>query len=384
MKIAIAVPGRFHLFYLAQQLLKRGYLSQLITSYPKFEVRKYGIPDDKMSTVVAKELIQRGWAFLPRFLQNLYNPQYAIHGLFDTISSLKLEPSDLFIGMLAAYPKTMKKAKKMGARVIIENGSSHTLYAVNILKEEYDKFGAKYEPFQISHEKLIKHNVSAYEDADYISVPSLFAKRTFLEYGVPEDKIIHVPYGVELSQFRQIPKKDNIFRVIFVGGMTLQKGVHYLIRAFAELNLPDSELVLVGTMSAEMEPFFKKYDGKFRYAGHVPQGELFRYYSRSSVFAIMSIQEGLALVTPQAMACGLPVVATTNTGAEDIVRDGKDGFIIPIRDCNALKEKLLYFYMNPEARDFIGKSAKERVSQGFTWDDYGEHIIAEYERIYKK
>jgi len=87
------------------------------------------------------------------------------------------------------------------------------------------------------------------------------------------------------------------------------------------------------------------------------------------------------MVQPQAMACGLPVIATTNTGAEDIIRDGKDGFVIPIRDVEKLKEKLIYLYENPEICRKIGESAKQRVSQGFTWDDYGDKIINIYENI---
>ena len=77
------------------------------------------------------------------------------------------------------------------------------------------------------------------------------------------------------------------------------------------------------------------------------------------------------------------MICTTNTGGEDIVRDGKDGFIIPIRDTEALKEKLVYLYESPKIRESMGQSAKERVSGGFTWDDYGEKMVREYERIIK-
>ena len=87
------------------------------------------------------------------------------------------------------------------------------------------------------------------------------------------------------------------------------------------------------------------------------------------------------MVQPQAMACGLPVIATTNTGAEDIIRDGKDGFVIPIRDVEKLKEKLIYFYENPEICWKMEESAKQRVSRGFTWDDYGDKIIKLYADI---
>ncbi len=381
MKVAISVPGRFWLFNLAQQLLKRDYLEQLITSYPKFEVKKYGIPKEKVSSILIKEILFRGWHKLPGFLRNTYNPQYFIQQTFDYFACLALRKADIVAGGSSSFLKTLRKAKKLGAITIVEHGSSHIIYQTNILKEEYEKFGLK--PI-VAHPKIIEKELKEYEEADYISIPSLFVKRTFLEKEIPDSKIIHVPYGVDLSLFKQIPKRDDIFRVIFAGGMTLRKGVHYLLQAFSELKLPNSELFLIGSINNEIKPFFKKYEGGFRYIGHVPQSELHKYYSQGSVFAMMSIEEGLAMVQPQAMACGLPIICTTNTGGEDIVRDGKDGFIIPIRDTEKLKEKLVYFYENPEIRATMGKSAKERVSSGFTWDDYGLRMIGEYERIMRE
>ncbi len=393
MKVAISVGGRFHLFNLAQQLLKRNSLSQLITSYPKFEVVKYGIPKSLVSSIIIKEILDRGWRHLPGFLQNLYNPQYFIHEIFDRAASWHIKPADIVVGGSSVYLHTMKKVKEFGGISVLERGSSHMLYQNEILKEEYEKYGVKITPYKLPHKKVIEKELIEYEETDYISIPSSYVKRTFLEKGIPESKIIQVPYGVDISHFHQIPKKDNVFRVVFVGGMSLRKGVHYLLKAFSELKLPNSELFLIGSMNDEIKPFFKKYVTAFRrgptesgkgqivYIGHVLQNELYKYYSQGSVFAIMSIEEGLAMVQPQAMACGLPVICTTNTGGEDIVRDGKDGFVIPIRDINKLKEKLVYLYKNKDVLEKMGKSAKERVSAGFTWDDYGIKIISEYKRI---
>jgi len=90
------------------------------------------------------------------------------------------------------------------------------------------------------------------------------------------------------------------------------------------------------------------------------------------------------MVQAQAMACGLPAVITTHTGGEDIVRNGVDGFIVPIRDVSALKEKILYFYENEEARRTMGASALNRVKHGFTWKDYGERMIKYYQKILAK
>ncbi|MBI5079278.1 glycosyltransferase family 4 protein [Candidatus Wolfebacteria bacterium] len=379
MKVTISVIGRFHLFNLAQQLLKRDYLRQLITSYPKFEVIKYGIPKNKISSVVIKEIIERGWRKLPRFLKNIYNPQCFIHEIFDRIAAFNLKKGADIVIVSGLH--TLKKAKKMGAITIGERGSSHILYQNKILKEEYEKLGVKIEPFMLPHPKIIENELKAYKEVDYISVPSFFVKRTFLEYGFPENKIIHVPYGVDLSQFRQVSKKDDVFRIIFAGGMTLRKGIHYLLQAFSELDLSNSELLLIGKFNNEIKPFFEKYEGKFKWINAVPQKELYKYYSQGSVFVMPSLEEGLSMVQLQAMACGLPLICTTNTGGDDIIRDGVDGFVVPIRNVEKLKEKILYFYQNPEAQKLMSQSAKNRVSSGFTWDDYGGKMIKIYEKI---
>lgn len=380
MNITLSVGGRFHAFYLADQLHKRKNLRRLITSYPKFEVVKYGIPREKVSSLLMIEFLSRGRDYLPLLLTGFYNPQYAISDLFDRRASKLLTNSDIVVAWSSFALHTIRKAREMGSVTIVERGSSHMLYQMEILREEYEIYGFK--P-QLAHTKIVEKELLEYKEADYIAIPSLFVKRTFLERGIPKEKLIHVPYGVDLASFRQIPKQDKTFRIIYCGGMILRKGVHYLLQAFSELNLPGTELWLIGSMSSEMRPFLKRYgNDKIIHNGPYPQKELYKYYSQGSVFVMMSIEEGLALVQPQAMACGLPIICTTNTGGEDIIRNGSNGFIITIRNVEALKERLLYLYENPDVCKAMGQSAKERVSKGFTWDDYGERISAEYSRIY--
>lgn len=383
MKIAISVPGKFHLFNLAQELLKRGYLSQLITSYPKFEVLKYGIPRQKINSVLRKEIIQRLSHKIP-FLSNWWSSQFLALEVFDKKAAKFLKPCDIFVGASSASLHTMRAAKKFGAITILERGGAHILYQDKILKEEYEKLGLRVRPYQLAHPKVIAKELQEYKEADYVSIPSLFVKKTFLEAGFPENKLIHIPYGVDLGEFKPATKKDDVFRVVYAGGMTLQKGLHYLLQAFAEFNLPNSELLLIGAKSPEIEPFFQKYKGHYKWIGRVPQKELSSYYTQSSVFVLNSIHDGFGMVIIQAMACGLPVIATQNTGGPDIIREGENGFVIPIRDVEALKEKLLYLYEHPEEGRKMGELAEKRVREGFTWEDYGEKMIAAYNRILKK
>ena len=87
------------------------------------------------------------------------------------------------------------------------------------------------------------------------------------------------------------------------------------------------------------------------------------------------------MVQPQAMACGLPLICTSNTGGEDLIENGVEGFIIPMRNVEALKERINFLYRNQDACREMGQAAKRRMQVGFTWDDYGQKIVNTYRTI---
>jgi glycosyltransferase involved in cell wall biosynthesis len=384
MKISITVGGKFCAFILAKHLADRGHLEQIITSYPKYLVSRDGVPRGKVTSVITKEVLERTWKHMPGFLRHSFNPQYAIHMLYDILASYRVRQTDLLIGWANYSSITLGRAKKRGIPTALTVGNSHISYQSRILDEEYRKFSIAFSGHR-PHPKLVPKSLKEYEMADHIFVNSLFVKHSFIEEGVPESKLVHVPEGVDLSQFRQVPKSDDVFRIVFAGGLSLRKGTHYLLQAFSELNLKNAELVFLGVVNDEIKPFLKKYaNDRVKCLGHVPQAELYKQYSEGSVLVLPSVEDGFGLVILQAMACGLPVIASENTGALDLIRDGEDGFIIPIRNVEALKEKILYFYENPEKAREMGASGKERASHGFTWDDYGANMVRALERIVLK
>jgi len=377
MKVTVSVSGRFHAFNLAQQLHKRGYLHRLISTYPTFEITKYGIAPTFVRSIWHLEILSRAWQRLPGWVRGDRNLQLWFLENFDRSVLRCLSPGfDLFVGWSGACFWSLHRAKEMGAMTVIERGSSHMEYQTQILQEEYERWGLK---FTATHPGVYERELQSYADADRIAIPSLFVKRTFLERGIPESKLIHVPYGTSLAEFYPVQKEDKTFRVIHCGGITLRKGVQYLLQAFYELNLPDAELWLVGSLTPEIEPFLAKYQSdRIILKGKQPQNQLRWFYSQCSVFCLASIEEGLAMVQPQAMGCGLPVIHTTNTGGEDIVRNGVDGFCVPIRDVEALKEKILFFYENPAQQVEMGNNALEQARKSLSWDDYGQKTVSAY------
>ena len=381
MKVCISAHARHRGFYLAKYLHSLSALSQLYTAYPKFKSRQ-------LAPSLLGKTINIATPFLIQKILFKLNPviadscAYMLHEWYDRSVAKSYGTADIIHCWSSYFLNTLRLAKKLGSIAIVDRASAHILSQKAILKEEYDCIGVK---IKLIDHKIIGKELQEYEEADYISIPSHFVKRTFLEHGISEKKLIHIPYGVDLGDFRPIPKEDKIFRIIHCGAISIQKGVHYLLQAFYELNLPDAELWLIGGMNDEIKHFLEKYDnGRVFHKGPYHQNELYRYYSQGSVFCLASIQEGFGMVLPQAMACRLPAICTTNTAGEDIIRDEIDGFIVPIRDVGALKEKILFMYENPERCREMGESAQLRVQSGFSWDDYGGKMIGEYQKVLAK
>jgi glycosyltransferase involved in cell wall biosynthesis len=380
MKITISVLGRFHLFHLAKELQDHNFLARLITSYPKFEAVKYGLNPENITSLLSHEIHNRGWRQLSRFTASLFNPQYLIFELYDRHAARHLmTPGDIFVGLSSCCLYSLRRARRMGAKTVLERGSSHMLYQREILTEEYRKFGLEKE---VVHPQVVERELNEYQEADYISIPSTYVKETFIQQGIPAAKLIQTPYGVDLANFHPGPKHDKIFRIIHCGGLSIRKGIPYLLQAFSELRLKDAELWLIGSITDEIKPFLRQFSSPaIVHKGPFPEKDLYKYYSQGSVFCLASIEEGFGMVTVQAMACGLPVICTTNAGAADIIREEENGFIVPIRDVEALKEKILYFYEHPGAGRGMGESARQRVQAGFSWSDYGHKMIAAYRKI---
>jgi glycosyltransferase involved in cell wall biosynthesis len=294
--------------------------------------------------------------------------------------------ADIFIGFAGVSLDAIKAAKEKGMITILERGSSHRYYQQNIMKNEFKKLNIHTKIDFSESEEVYVREMQEYELVDYISIPSSFVKRTFVEQGFDENKLIVNPYGVDLVEFRQIPKNDNVFRIIFAGGGNIRKGYHYLLQAFYELDLPNCELWHLGALSPEMMPFLDKYKHKnWILKGHISQSELYKYYSQGSVFILPSLEDGFGMVIFQAMSCGLPVILSENTGGYDAIsQDGEEGFVIPVKNVEAIKDKILYMYNNPDLAKSMGDKAKMKVANGFTWNDYGNRYIENLEVIYNR
>lgn len=374
----IAVVGRFHAFDLARELNVHGLLNKLQTTYPKFIARRWHIPEKKIIGEPFLEILRRYGHRIP-FLPSVRIDEFIHCNHGRNAARNLIGDCDVFIGWSGSSLEALIAARETNVTTILERGSSHCSEWRHLMYDEYQRIGKSFDfMYNFWQRELLE-----YELADYIAIPSSFVRDSFIRHGVAAGKLLVNPYGVDLGDFKQENKEDNVFRVLSVGGLTLRKGSRYLLQAFKELDLPNAELWHIGSVNPEMQPFLEQYaSDKIIFHGHKPQAELHKFYSQGSVFALMSIEEGMAMVQCQAMACGLPLICSTNTGGADLIgEDEKAGYVVPIRDVDALKEKVLYLYKNPDLCIAMGQTAKQRIAAGLTWADYGNRYAENIRRV---
>jgi starch synthase len=254
---------------------------------------------------------------------------------------------------------------------VCDRGSTHQRYQENVVAEEYRRWGAT--P-AASAPHIVVREEKIYAQADAITVPSTVAKRSFIAMGVPAEKVHVIPYGVRLDQFTRTAEPEvGAFNVLFAGQVSLRKGIPYLLQAFAAVKHPQKTLTVVGSVQDDVRALLPTLpqDG-VTFTGSIPQAELAKKMSASHLLVLPSVEEGLALVQGQAMACGCPVLATTATGAEDLFTDGVEGFIVADRDVAALTERMQQVADDPALRRKLSEASLERVKFLGGWDQYGD------------
>jgi len=265
---------------------------------------------------------------------------------------------------------TFTEAKERGIVCLYDLPILYYRTAQQIQREEAELFPELKSSLQAINEpewKLErKHN--EINLADHIFVASSVTGSSLLKEGISPSKITIIKYGAPTDLFYPDKKSDGIFRVLFVGRVGPRKGIHYLLNAWKSLNLTNAEMLLVG-IDEFPEGWLEKNIDSVRYISSVPYHKLNRYYNDANVFVLPSLIDGFGLVLLEAMSCGIPVITTTNTAGPDIITDGVEGFVVPIRDVDSIKEKIEWSYDNPSKLNSMGRAARRKAEE-LTWSDY--------------
>jgi len=378
-EVVLSTIGKFHTFDLARQMQKRGALGAIFSGYPRFKLKNEGLPKSSVHTF--PYLHAPYMRFAPRSTAARLLWEWQDKIWFDRYVAKYIPRCDVFSGLSGSALHSGRAAQSKGAKYICDRGSSHIRFQDQILREEYDRQGI---PYTGVDPRVIRREMAEYEAADAITVPSTFALETFVSAGVGRRKMRLVSYGVDLKTFFPCSEKSaKEFHVLFVGGIAVRKGVAYLLQAFDKLQCANKTLTLVGSLSPEMEHVIKQIQQRedIHVTGHMPQSQLKSIMSSSHVMVLPSVEEGLALVQAQAMACGCPIIATENTGARDLFTDGREGFIVPIRNADSIADRLQAMADDRELSHRMSNAAVQRVRSIGGWDGYGDTIYSVFTEL---
>lgn len=333
------------------------------------------------------------------------------------ISTIKTTPFESFLFNIRAK-KALLDLLKSDKIDIIHQTYDYNTFPISKKKIKVPIVATIHHPFK-DERKIIKANMSFIEYLNYlsrrrlhylekmqkklceradkiISVSTYTARSIIKEYGIPADKLEVIPNGVDINRFNpnvngyKMRKKWNIHSepiVLFVGRLDYNKGVRYLIEAFSKIikDICDAKLVIVGQGPTinNIKYLINKYnlEKSVKLVGRVSDEELPKAYNASNIIVLPSLMEGFGISLLESMACGKPCIATRAGGVEDVILNGKTGFIVTPADSDSLYQAINDLLIDDDLVQEFGRNCRKRVDEYFTWDNIGKRTLAVYEKV---
>ncbi|MFZ0052778.1 MAG: glycosyltransferase [Desulfobaccales bacterium] len=340
--------------------------------------RQEGLAPERVVSLGIPDLIERVGRSR---LEKLFQPgllSYCSMRAFGRLSRNYLEGASLFHVRSGYGRGAMARAKQQGAVCLVDHSIADPIFTAEILQEEASRWRLP-NTFPHWHWRCVSLDL---DEADHLLVNSPFVRDTLVACrGLPAQRITVLPLSVDLARFSPATasgRRPGAFRILFVGEIGLRKGVLYLLEAFKRLKLTQAELVLIGGIT-DIGERLAQSDVKFSHIPVMPHEDLVPYLQNSSVFVFPSLVEGSARVIQEAEACGLPVITTPNSGS--FIKDGEDGYLVPIRDVDALAERLLELYNHSERRAAMGIAARRTAEREFTPQRYHDGLMDLYKKL---
>ncbi|HYE94767.1 MAG TPA: glycosyltransferase family 4 protein [Rubricoccaceae bacterium] len=380
MKVAIVVHGRFHAFDLARAVLARGHDVVLFTNYPRRVVARFGFPPERVHSFVLHGVLAR---VLHRLRLHRTPPfEAGVHRLFGRWAAARLrrEHWDRLHVWSGVAEETFRASLPGAPLKTLMRGSAHVRTQARLLEEEERRVGT---PLDRPSAWMIGREEREYALSERILVLSSFARRTFMEEGEPAEKVRVYPLAARLDQFhasaevvearRARIRSGAPLRVLYVGALSFQKGLRDLLDMAR--CLPGDRFIFrcVGPLAPEVREAVAQRPPSVELVGKRPQHQLPAEYAWGDVFVFPTLQDGFAVVLAQAQASGLPILTTPNGAGPDIIREGKTGWILPVRSPSRFAERLRWCDAHREAlAEMVAKTYE--VFRPLTWDEVAIHF----------
>jgi glycosyltransferase involved in cell wall biosynthesis len=355
-----------------------GWLHRAARQYPRFLIEGPG--GESIAEARWFDLAQRaGWAALRRTpgLRRSEQLQYPFSLAYIHLALPAIEGSDLVLCWFQRSLEVLRAAEQRGVPRVLELPMNHIDAFLADVSEERRRWSISGPMFSAIPATLVHRMRRECQEAPAISVLSSYSRRTLLDHGVPASRVEVLPLGIDHERF--VPAEGRApgpLRLMFAGRVEALKGVAYLLQALALLPTADLEVFLVGPLMPEAPALLARFPDPRVRVITATSAEMPAWYRRADVFVFPTLNDSFGLVLLEAMASGLPVIASETSGAPDIVREGVDGVVIPRRDPAALAERIGYFLEQPGRAAEMGARARERVLSAYTQAHYREGLRA--------
>jgi glycosyltransferase involved in cell wall biosynthesis len=413
-KILLAHPGRQHSFRVAKALKENGLLFRYVTTVYNKEnsllmrfIRLFLSEDNRIrankrrcqvlednDVLLYNELTgyllllliridksRKIYTWLNEQIRDSFGRKVAKYAIKNNVDAVICYDTNAF----ACFELLIKKAPHI--KRIIDHAHPPRNYLYKIYQEKMAAAGKFKETYEASG-YILNKNIADYfgkeiKLADYHIVASNFSKEALIYNKVDKSRIIKAPYGVDNTFAQNGIKKMNTdkLKVLFVGEINQRKGIAQILEAAKQLNSNNINFNLIGAGKEYKSHLYKEYEPYVNFMGRVSFETLKEQYVINDIFVFPSMGEGFGLVLLEAMASGLPVIASQNCAGPDLIENGYNGFLIEAGDTEALKEKIMWFYNNLDKLPEMSKNARS-TALNYTWENYEKKLIEGLEKIF--
>lgn len=390
--ILVSNPGKQYTHQLLNALQKNNYVYKFITSV-WYKPSSFPYSFFKFLPILLKKILQK--EFLKRYDENVISDnviqfpylevireigdkafgqkfsermQYYRDRLHDRYAANRLKDfnADMVIGYEESCLETFREAKKYGMTTVLDLAQIH-FHEITNISNQFPIFKELYKNVSL-RKKINKIKEEELKLADYIICLSEWAKESLIKNNIPSHKIYVANLGFDPDKFKGKEKYicEEKLKIVFVGTLTKRKGVDLLLNVSKELS-SIVDLTMIGPL-ADASDLLDPQNNTFTWHPFVNHDQLSKLLREADLFVFPSYLDSWAMVVVEAMASGLPVIVSSNTGAKEALATDA-GYIIPPGDTLILKERIRYLYNNKSLLKEMGINARKQ-SLLYTWDSY--------------
>lgn len=261
------------------------------------------------------------------------------------VARLRLPPHQAFLGFSYAALEVLQAEQARRVLTLVDQIDPGRV-EWDLVREESLRWPDYAEPMGEALPGYYERARLEWSVADVTVVNSEWSRRALIRQGAPPDRLEVLPlaYEAETAVLEDRPESARMLTVLWLGSVLVRKGIPYLVEAAKRLADKPIRFLIAGPIGIR-EQAMRQAPPNVQWLGAVPRVEAPRLYRGADVFVLPTISDGFAITQVEALAHGVPVVATPNCG--DVVEDGRTGFLVPAQNAEALAEALLRFVHDP-------------------------------------